>query len=61
MAVSKGMKVDPSSGVMDLQRVLPKEMNRGADKDLFSCLKHPTNADKDLFSSSSKPKVVRSS
>ena len=44
MAVSKGMKVYPSSGVMDLQRVLPKEMNRGADKDLFSCLKHPTNA-----------------
>ena len=44
MAFSKAIEVDPSIGVMDLQRVLSKEMNRRADKDLFSGLKHPTNA-----------------
>ena len=38
------LKVDPAIGVMDLQKVLVQEMQRREDHNIWSSVKHPTNA-----------------
>ena len=44
MAYTKRLRVDPSISVMDLQRVLLRQIDRSKEKGLFDCLKHPMNA-----------------
>ena len=41
---STRLKVDPSIGVIDLQRVLKKHVDNAPDKDIWNILKHPTGA-----------------
>ncbi|CAE7350592.1 unnamed protein product [Symbiodinium sp. CCMP2592] len=38
------VKVDPTIGVIDLQKVLKKHVDNAQDKDIWNILKHPTGA-----------------